>query len=62
MELCVPTRDVAQLTMEHSVAVVCTEPKGASHAVLCYYSWGYTARLGGPPREALYTVALRGEC
>jgi hypothetical protein len=25
-----------------------------------YCSWGYTARLGGPPREALYTVALRG--
>jgi hypothetical protein len=23
-------------------------------------SWGNTARLGGPPREALYTVALRG--
>jgi hypothetical protein len=24
-----------------------------------YCSWGYMARLGGPPREALYTVALR---
>jgi hypothetical protein len=24
-----------------------------------YCSWGYTARLGGPPREVLYTVALR---
>jgi hypothetical protein len=30
----------------------------ASHAALWYCSWGYTARLGGPPREALYTVAL----
>jgi hypothetical protein len=30
------------------------------HAALWYCSWGYTARLGGPPREALYTVALRG--
>ena len=25
-----------------------------------YCSWGNTARLGGPLREALYTVALRG--
>jgi hypothetical protein len=24
------------------------------------YQLGYTARLGGPPREALYTAALRG--
>jgi hypothetical protein len=32
----------------------------AGHAALWYCSWGYTARLGGPPREALYTVALRG--
>jgi hypothetical protein len=33
---------------------------GAGHAALWYCSCGYTARLGGPPREALYTVALRG--
>jgi hypothetical protein len=33
---------------------------GAGHAALWYCSWGNTARLGGPPREALYTVALRG--
>jgi hypothetical protein len=33
---------------------------GAGHAALWYCSWGYTERLGGPPREALYTVALRG--
>jgi hypothetical protein len=32
----------------------------AGHAALWYCSCGYTARLGGPPREALYTVALRG--
>ena len=32
----------------------------AGHAALWYCSWGYTARLGGPPREALYTVELRG--
>jgi hypothetical protein len=33
---------------------------GAGHAALWYCSWGYTARLGGSPHEALYTVALRG--
>ena len=33
---------------------------GAGHTALWYCSWGYTARLGGPPREALYTVALWG--
>ena len=32
---------------------------GAGHAALWYCSWGYMARRGGPPREALYTVALR---
>jgi hypothetical protein len=32
----------------------------AGYAALWYCSWGYTARLGGPLREALYTVALRG--
>jgi hypothetical protein len=31
----------------------------AGHAALWYSSCGYTARLGCPPREALYTVALR---
>jgi hypothetical protein len=34
--------------------------RGGGHAALWYCSWGYTARLGGPPREALSTVALRG--
>jgi hypothetical protein len=46
-------RGVRGMTRQYSV--------GAGHAVLWYCSWGYTARLGGPPREALYTVALRGE-
>ena len=32
----------------------------AGHAALWYCTLGYTARLGGPPREALYTVELRG--
>jgi hypothetical protein len=32
---------------------------GAGHVALWYCSWGYTARLGGPPHELLYTVALR---
>jgi hypothetical protein len=31
-----------------------------AQAALWYCSWGCTARLGGPPREVLYTVALRG--
>jgi hypothetical protein len=43
--------------------VVCTTrwcSVGAGHVALWYSSWGCTARLGGPPREVLYTVALRG--
>jgi hypothetical protein len=44
---------------------VCTTRRcsvGAGHcgiAALWYCSWGYTAKLGGPPREALYTGALQ---